>query len=75
MFYENMLSDILDASSCGATGDAIAAAASRLGAFARPNGSKDAALQLTLDPGSYTAMVHGKGGQTGLALIEVYDAQ
>lgn len=36
-------------------------------------GSKDAALMLTLNPGAYTAIVSGKGGTTGVALIEVYE--
>lgn len=45
----------------------------RAGAFALANGSKDAAIILTLDPGAYTAMI--KGGtttETGEVLMEVY---
>ena len=53
---------------------AIAAAAIRLGAFALPNGSTDAALLVTLAPGSYTAQVAGVNATTGVALVEVYDA-
>ncbi len=53
---------------------AIAAAASRLGAFALPSGSTDAALLVTLAPGSYTAQVAGANSATGVALLEVYDA-
>jgi len=52
---------------------AIAAAASGAGAFALPAGSRDAALIATLPPGSYTALVTGKNGTTGVALVEVYD--
>lgn len=49
----------------------LANAARQAGAFALPNGSADAALQLSLAPGSYTAVVSGNGG-TGVALIEAY---
>lgn len=53
---------------------AIAAASARVGAFALPAGSSDAALLVTLAPGAYTAGVAGAGGTTGVALVEVYDA-
>jgi glucosylceramidase len=53
---------------------ALTAEFSRLGAFGWKAGSKDAALELTLDPGSYTAQVSGKNGGTGIGMIEVYDA-
>ena len=53
--------------------DAIAAAASQVGAFAYAAGSADAALLVTLAPGAYTAQVAGVGGTTGLALVEVYE--
>jgi hypothetical protein len=53
---------------------AISEASSRLGAFALPPGSTDAALLVTLAPGSYTAQVFGAGSATGVALVEVYDA-
>ncbi len=52
----------------------IADASNRLGAFALSNGSTDAALLLTLAPGSYTAHIAGTGATTGVALVEVYDA-
>ncbi len=45
----------------------------KTGAFALPAGSKDAALLLTLPPGSYTAQVSGVGGTTGISLVEVYE--
>jgi len=38
-----------------------------------PVGSKDAAMLVTLQPGGYTAQVTGKNGQTGVALVEVYE--
>jgi len=53
---------------------ALTAEFSRLGAFGWKTGSKDAALLLTLAPGSYTAQVSGKSGGTGIGMIEVYDA-
>ncbi len=36
-------------------------------------GSLSSAAILTLDPGRYTAIVSGKNGTTGVALVEVYD--
>lgn len=56
-----------------AAGTAIAAAAARVGAFAWPAGSKDAALLITLPPGSYSLVVKGTNGTTGVALVEVFD--
>ncbi len=51
----------------------IASAASTVGAFAFPTGSKDAALIVTLAPGVYTAVVSAKDSATGLALVEIYE--
>ncbi len=53
---------------------ALAAAFSSVGAAAWPTGSRDAAVALTLPPGTYTAQVTGRNGTTGVALVEVYDA-
>lgn len=50
----------------------VAAAAAQVGAFALGSGSRDAAMLVTLPPGSYTAGVSGVGGTTGTALVEVY---
>ncbi len=52
----------------------IAAVAARVGAFALPVGSKDAAMVVDLPAGIYTAQVTGVRGLTGAALVEVYDA-
>lgn len=52
----------------------IAAMAAQVGAFSLNAGSTDAALLLELDPGAYTAIVGGAGGSTGVALVEIYDA-
>jgi hypothetical protein len=44
-----------------------------VGAFALTPGSRDAALVVTLAPGSYTAQVSGVGNTTGVAIVEVYE--
>ena len=51
----------------------IVATAASTGAFALPTNSKDAALLVTVPPGSYTALVSGVGNTTGVALVEVYE--
>jgi len=52
---------------------ALLAAFQTAGAFAWDDGSKDAAALVTLNSGSYTAIVAGKNNATGTALIEVYE--
>ena len=53
----------------------IESTASAVHAFAWGNpASHDAALDLSLAPGAYTAQVSGQSGDTGDALAEVYDA-
>jgi hypothetical protein len=51
----------------------IAAAARATGAFPLAAGSKDAAVLITLMPGSYSAVVRGANNSTGAGLIEVYE--
>jgi len=63
----------LTASQVAATAAELSAAAGKAGAFALSVGSKDAAMVLTLAAGSYTAHVSSPSGQTGIALIEVYE--
>jgi hypothetical protein len=53
---------------------ALRAAFTATGAFRLDEGSRDAALLVTLQPGLYTAKASGVGGTTGVALVEVYDA-
>ncbi|MCX6951220.1 MAG: hypothetical protein NTV51_03410, partial [Verrucomicrobia bacterium] len=48
-------------------------AAAQSGAFALQAGSRDAALLITLQPGTYTVQVSGVANTEGVALIEVYD--
>jgi hypothetical protein len=38
-----------------------------------PSDDRESAIVRTLAPGKYTAIVRGKGGATGLALVEAYD--
>lgn len=38
-----------------------------------PTKPKESALQATLGPGNYTAVVQGANGATGIGLVEVYD--
>ena len=52
---------------------ALSETASAVGAFAIPPASKDAAILVTLAPGTYSVEVTGVGSQSGLAVIEVYD--
>jgi hypothetical protein len=39
----------------------------------QPGDSRESAIMITLGPGGYTAIMSGKGGTTGLGLIEVYE--
>ena len=50
-----------------------AAAIAQVGAFSLVEGSQDAAILTTLDPGAYTIHVTSKGSD-GVALAEIYDA-
>lgn len=50
-----------------------AAVMTQVGAFALPNGSRDAAVITDFQPGTYTVRVSDKNGGTGSLLIEVYD--
>lgn len=52
----------------------IRAAAARVGAFAFADGTHDAALLLTLAPGTYTAAAASPSRSVGTVLIEAYDA-
>ena len=46
-----------------------------VGAFSLPEGSKDAAMVVTLPPGEYTVHALGKDGGNGVALAEVYEVR
>jgi hypothetical protein len=52
----------------------ITAVANAVGAFSwGVAGTADSALLVTLPPGAYTAEISGAGGDTGVALVEVYE--
>lgn len=52
----------------------IVTAANSVGAFPLTNGGgKDAALLVTLPPGSYSALVSGTNNSTGVGMVEVYE--
>ncbi|MBL9188712.1 MAG: immunoglobulin domain-containing protein [Opitutaceae bacterium] len=56
---------------------ALRTAAATQSAFALPEGSRDAAMLVTLPPGGYTVQVAGSGtgaAAQGVALVEVYEA-
>lgn len=55
--------------------EAVAAAATQVGAWTTPVGSHDAAILITLEPGVYTALAAGKDGGTGIAVVEVYGVE
>lgn len=52
---------------------AVATAGGRVGAFALPPNSEDAALLIAVAPGAYTAEVRGKANTEGVALLEIYE--
>ena len=54
-------------------GAELAAAFAKVGAFALPAASRDAALLVTLQPGGYTVQARGNGGTTGMAIVEIYE--
>ena len=62
-----------DWSSDPVTAANIEAVLPKVGAFEWEQGSKDAAILATLNPGNYTALVSGANNGTGVALIEAYD--
>jgi hypothetical protein len=54
----------------------ISSVAAQVGAFGWSNpSSNDSAILITLPPGAYTAQVSGASGDTGVALVEVYEVQ
>ena len=46
-----------------------------VGAFSLPPDSRDAAIVVALAPGAYTAQLAGSDNNSGVALVEVYDAE
>lgn len=58
----------------GTNANQTTAVTTRVGAFALASGALDAALVANLSPGSYSSVISGKAGATGIALMEAYDA-
>ena len=56
-------------------GGATPAVMAEVGAFPLQAGSADSAMLVTLPPGNYTAQVSGMSGETGIALIEIYEVR
>ena len=54
---------------------AVVTTSAQVGATALTSGSKDAVLLVTLNPGIYSALVTGVGDTTGVALVELFEAQ
>ncbi len=52
----------------------VAATAALVGAFALPGGSRDSDIQVTVSPGGYTSVLTSTDGTSGIALLELYDA-
>jgi hypothetical protein len=70
--YQNSTPLVTNSAWAGDT--AVAAAATKVGAFPFPNAlSKDSAALITLNPGQYTVQVKSVSGVTGITLIEVYE--
>ena len=57
----------------GALAADLRAASVAVGAFALPEGSRDAALLVVLDPGNYTVNISDVSGRSGVSLAEVYE--
>jgi DNA-binding beta-propeller fold protein YncE len=51
----------------------LATAARATGAFSLGSGSRDAAVVITLAPGTYSAVVSGVGGTSGAGMVEAYE--
>lgn len=50
----------------------VLSATGEAGAFALPEGSRDAALVATVPAGGYTVLARGKNDSTGVILVEIY---
>jgi hypothetical protein len=55
-------------------GTALSTVFSQVGAFPLPTTSKDAAILATLPAGAYTANITSTSGDSGVVLVEAYDA-
>lgn len=60
--------------SSGTNANQTASVTTRVGAFTLAANALDAAIVANLTPGSYSSVISGKAGATGIALMEAYDA-
>ncbi|HEY1791791.1 MAG TPA: immunoglobulin domain-containing protein [Opitutaceae bacterium] len=73
--FFNSQNAVLDSNEGWAGSSTIASLAAQVGAFAWSNtSSHDAALSETVSSAPYTAEISGQSGDTGNALVEIYDA-
>ncbi len=72
VYRQNASSPLYENDDWGGT-PTLRTAFSAVGAFALPDGSKDAAMLVTLEPGVYTAVISSVDGSSGVALAEMYD--
>lgn len=54
---------------------ALVALSNQVGAFPLTPGSRDAAVSVSLVPGTYTAVIGGASATPGTALVEIYDTE
>jgi hypothetical protein len=76
LYRENadQTSTLLEANGGWAGNAQIAGTAARVGAFPWTRASSpDSAILVTLPPGAYTAQIAGASGDTGVALVEIYE--
>ena len=69
----NGVSTYIDGNDNWSAGTEMSNAFAATGAFGLTPGSKDGALIIQLQPGSYSAVVKGVSDTTGIALVELYD--
>lgn len=67
-----MIARNCDWCACKDQGTAARMICSRVGAFPLPEGSSDAVIVKTLDPGAYTVMIKDEDGFSGAILFEMY---
>lgn len=66
-------STYIDGNDNWVSGTTMTAAINASGAFGLTPGSKDAAMVIELQPGTYSAVAKGVGDTTGVALVELYE--
>lgn len=70
---DNWETPVTTAGTAGATATQLTTVAANVGAVALSAGSKDAAVLLSLNPGSYTATVSGVSAAAGITELEIFE--